>query len=144
VELSVQDVEAAQPTIFKIDASVLIVDDRRDIRLLGQHFVEKAGGRVSAAADGQAAVDLLLGPAGENIDIVLMDMQMPVMDGYLAVKTLRQGGFMKPIIALTANAMKEDREKCLAVGCDDYTTKPLDGAKLVQLIAKLLQQHTSR
>jgi PAS domain S-box-containing protein len=139
VSLAMQNLLNQPHAYPKIDASVLIVDDRRDIRLLGQHFVEKAGGRVTSAADGQAAVDLLLSPEGEHIDIVLMDMQMPVMDGYVAVRTLRQQGYTNPIIALTANAMKEDRERCLAAGCDDYTAKPIDGRTLVQLIARLLQ-----
>lgn len=132
------DTLSATPAPQTIDAHVLIVDDRRDIRLLAQHFIEKSGGRVTTAADGHEAVERLLDAKGESIDIVLMDMQMPVMDGYQAVELLRNQGFTKPIIALTANAMKEDRDKCLSVGCNDYTTKPLDGIKLVQLIAKLL------
>ncbi|MFO0939960.1 MAG: CheR family methyltransferase [Pirellulales bacterium] len=121
-----------------IHGRILIVDDRRDIRLLAQHMVEKSGGQVLTASNGQEALELLSSSTCPQIDLVLMDMQMPVLDGYQTVQILRQRGFSKPIIALTANAMIEDREKCLAAGCDDYTTKPLDHKKLIELIAALV------
>ncbi len=123
-----------------IDGCILVVDDRRDIRFLAQHFIERAGGKVVTATNGQEALDLLTHPNIEQgvVDVVVMDMQMPVMDGYAAAEKLRQCGFKKPIIALTANAMKEDRKKCLSAGCNDYATKPLDGTKLIRMIAHYL------
>ena len=128
-------------TVFvRIDGCILVVDDRRDIRFLAQHFIEKAGGKVVTATNGQEAIDMLTHPDPDQctVDVVVMDMQMPIMDGYVAAQKLRQYGFRKPIIALTANAMKDDRKKCLAAGCNDYATKPLDGPKLVQMIAHYL------
>lgn len=126
-----------------ISGTILIVDDRRDIRLLAQHMVEKSGGKVLTASNGQEALELLASDDSSRVDLVLMDMQMPVLDGYQAVRLLRQRGFTKPIIALTANAMVEDREKCLAAGCSDYTTKPLDHHNLIELIAKLIATNAS-
>ena len=123
----------------QLNGCILVVDDRRDIRFLAQHFIQKAGGTVVTADNGQIALDMLQqDAAAQQIDLVLMDMQMPVMDGYEAVQLLRSAGFDRPIIALTANAMREDRERCIAVGCNDYASKPLDGVKLVKLIGHYL------
>jgi PAS domain S-box-containing protein len=126
----------------KIDGCILIVDDRRDIRFVAQHFIEKAGGRVMTAINGRQALDVLADdqPEAPNIDLVLMDMQMPVMDGYQTVSALRSRGFNKPIIALTANAMRADRERCIVAGCTDYLSKPLDGPLLVRTIVQYLHQ----
>ncbi len=120
-----------------ITANVLVVDDRRDIRYLAQHFIEKAGGTVFTATNGQEAIDFITSTTSPRIDIIVMDMQMPVMDGYAAARELRRRNCGLPIIALTANAMKSDRDECLAAGCTDYTTKPLDQHKLIQMIARL-------
>ncbi len=131
----------SQDRFDSIDGTVLVVDDRRDIRFLVQNFLEKAGATVVLATNGKEAIDYLQSssPIGDSVVAVVMDMQMPVLDGYTAAKELRELGFEKPIIALTANAMKEDREKCLLCGCNDYATKPLDGASLVHLVARNLK-----
>ncbi|MCA9147575.1 MAG: response regulator, partial [Planctomycetales bacterium] len=131
--------DTANPAI-NIAGTILVVDDRRDIRFIAQHFIEKAGGVVITACNGQEAIELLTNSAsGKSVDLVVMDMQMPVMDGYTAAAELRRLGYNKPIIALTANAMKDDRLKCLECGCSDYATKPLDGGRFISLVASYLQ-----
>jgi len=90
---------------------------------------------VTLAENGEAAVQNAL--AGD-FDLVLMDMQMPVMDGYRATDELRKAGFGKPIVALTAHAMTEDRVKCLAAGCSEYLSKPIDRQKLLATCANYL------
>jgi len=72
---------------------------------------------------------------GEPFDVVLMDIQMPVMDGYTATEELRQRGFDLPIIALTANALSEDRRRCLKSGFTDFASKPVDRQQLMELVS---------
>lgn len=120
---------------------VLVVDDRRDVRHISQHFLEKAGAIVSTAEDGRQGVDAAIAAreAGTPFDLIVMDMQMPIMDGLQATAQLRSAGVHEPIIALTADAMKGDRERCLAGGCDDYLSKPIDHNQLVRMVAHYTQ-----
>lgn len=132
---------AIRTTMPVIRGCVLVVDDRRDVRYLAKYMLERAGASVRTATNGCEAIEALANPSADvpTIDLVLMDMQMPVMDGYSAARKIRQLGFDLPIIALTANAMKEDRQACLDAGCTDYATKPLDGPALLQQIASYLK-----
>jgi PAS domain S-box-containing protein len=132
------EVPRLQPQDVSLDCRVLIVDDRQEIRFLAEHFVRDAGGEVITASNGQEALDKVqqCRTSGEPVDLVLMDIQMPVMDGYQAATRLREQGFEGPIIALTANAMQGDRERCLEAGYDDHTSKPLNGPQLVSMIAR--------
>src|SRR5690606_10122780 len=102
------------------------------------YVLEKAGAQVSAVNDGEAAVREVLAArdAGRPFDVVLLDIQMPLVDGYQACQRLRAAEYRGPIIALTAHAMRGDRDRCLQAGCDDYATKPIDRHALVRLVAK--------
>ncbi|MFP4598212.1 MAG: response regulator [Persicimonas sp.] len=120
-----------------LNRRVLVVDDRHDIRYLARYFIEQAGGLVEACSNGKEALERVAQAeaSGEGFDAIVMDMQMPVMDGYEACKRLRRAGFARPILALTAAAMRGDREKCLCAGCDAHVSKPIDGHHLVELLA---------
>jgi PAS domain S-box-containing protein len=123
---------------------ILVVDDRRDVRHISQHFLEKAGAKVTTAENGRQGVDVCLAArdTGEPFDLIFMDMQMPEVDGLAATAELRSAGIDWPIIALTADAMKGDRDRCLNGGCDDYLSKPIDQAKLIHLAARYTQNIT--
>lgn len=94
-------------------------------------MLTEAGASVVCAENGQQGVDLA---RQETFDLILMDMQMPVMDGYTAARTLRSLGCSIPIIALTAHAMRGDRDKCLAAGCSGYLSKPVDIDSMIETI----------
>jgi PAS domain S-box-containing protein len=124
---------------------ILLADDCLDNQELISTVLRKAGAEVDIAANGQAALDAVRAAQEEErltgrraYDLVLMDMQMPVLDGYEATRSLRQQGYRGSIIALTAHAMSGDREKCLESGCTDYATKPIIRSELFSLIKRLL------
>ena len=122
----------------RLDCRVLLAEDGPDNQRLIAFLLEKAGAEVTLARNGQSAHDLALAAhdAGTPFDVILMDMQMPVMDGYEATGRLRAAGYNHPIIALTAHAISTDRDKCLSAGCDDYMAKPIDREKLIPLVAE--------
>ncbi len=116
---------------------VLVVDDGEANRRLIELVLSRAGANVVTASNGLEAIERI---ADEAPALVLMDMQMPVLDGYTAARRLRESGFKQPIIALTGNAMLGDREKCMEAGCDDFMTKPINIDKLLLLVSSYLGQ----
>ncbi len=126
---------------------ILLVEDNRTNQALIVGMLKKVGADVSVEENGRLALDRVLasmqrtsgGHSQPPFDLILMDMQMPVMDGYKATGALRKEGYTGPIIALTANAMQGDGEECLQAGCDDYATKPIDRKKLIELIRRNAQ-----
>jgi CheY-like chemotaxis protein len=125
--------------MFRGKTVLIADDDMRNVFALTQ-VLEESNMKVIMASNGRKAIEALNGNPG--IDLILMDIMMPVMDGYEAMQSIRKiKSFEKlPIIALTAKAMKEDREKSLAAGASDYLTKPVDIDKLFNLMRIWLYQ----
>jgi signal transduction histidine kinase/DNA-binding response OmpR family regulator/HPt (histidine-containing phosphotransfer) domain-containing protein len=120
----------------RLDLHILLAEDSPDNQRLIGSFLVKLGAEVVVAENGDVAIDLALRSrdGGRRFDVILMDMHMPVIDGYGATEHLRSVGYDGPIIALTANAMSGEREKTLAAGCNDFATKPIDRKRLVAQI----------
>jgi two-component system, sensor histidine kinase len=121
---------------------ILLVEDGPDNQRLISLHLRKAGAVVDIAENGRIGIEKFEDAvtAGDPYDLVLMDMQMPELDGYGATSLLRSRGVTTPIIALTAHAMAEDREKCIKAGCTDYMTKPIEKTLLLTSVS----QHMNR
>lgn len=134
---------AASP--FRVRGSVLLVEDSLENMKLIETVLKKAGLEVGCAKDGHEACGkaFVSQTAGKPYDLILMDIQMPRMDGYAATQHLRENGWRGPIIALTAHAMAGAREKCIQAGCDGYLSKPIDRRKLLTTVSGYLGQEPS-
>ncbi|HZN66860.1 MAG TPA: ATP-binding protein, partial [Tepidisphaeraceae bacterium] len=124
--------KSAAPGTVRLRGRVLLAEDGEDNQDLLSTHLREAGADVVIAANGRLAVEMA---SRERFDLILMDMQMPLLDGYGATAALRDAGVKTPIVALTANAMAEDRARCLAAGCTDYLPKPVERLQLLTAAA---------
>ena len=129
------------PKQSKKEITVLVAEDGEDNQRLIVHHLSRAGMKVIVANNGLEAVDLAVAAQKQSSapDVILMDMQMPIMDGYEATLKLRELGWRGAIVAITAHAMTGDRERCTQAGCDDYLTKPINSKALIQTVQKFAQ-----
>jgi signal transduction histidine kinase len=133
--------EIAKPALNSRGASlrdkrILVVDDLIDNRELMELYLQNTGAEVELAESGEAALSRMR--SGDDVDIVLMDVQMPGMDGYATTRALREEGFDGPIVALTAHAMRSEIRRCFEAGCNSVLTKPISRSELIQQIAASL------
>jgi PAS domain S-box-containing protein len=120
-----------------LDAHILLVEDNPALQRLTSLYMQKLGASVVVASNGREALELTSSAtkSAQPFDVILMDMQMPVLDGYEATRQLRASGYRGTIIALTAYAMANDRQECLDLGCDEHLSKPIDWLRLRAVIA---------
>jgi len=118
-----------------MSGKILVAEDNPSNQKLISILLQKMGHQVTLAEDGESAINKA---TVETFDLILMDMQMPNVNGYDAARQLREKGCKTPIIALTANAMLGDEEKCLQAGCDGYLAKPIDRTQLNEMISQYI------
>ncbi|MBN2445590.1 MAG: PocR ligand-binding domain-containing protein, partial [Phycisphaerae bacterium] len=145
--------EAEAPTPDpQLDCRILVAEDGPDNQRLISYVLRKVGADVTLAENGEVAVRLAMAANVSRrvsdpcvpFDVILMDMQMPLLDGYQATRKLREKGVSIPIIALTAHAMEGDRQRCLDAGCNDYVSKPINRKVLITAIQEQLADATSK
>ncbi|WP_373060709.1 ATP-binding protein [Gemmatimonas sp.] len=133
--------KATGASAIELRGRILLAEDGEDNQRLISHHLRKAGAEVVVAEHGRRALELISAAdaAGQPFSLLVSDMQMPEMDGYTLARTLRAQHNALPIIALTAHAMADDRQKCLDAGCNDYASKPIDRALLIATCARWMQ-----
>ncbi len=139
LRLCTRELDAALPASDLTGVRMLLAEDGPDNQRLIGFVLRKAGATVEIVGDGQAAVDAALAARqdGRPFDLILMDIQLPVLDGFAATRALRAANVATPILALTAHAMEGDRSACLSAGCNDYASKPIDRSSLLDLCSRL-------
>ena len=154
---SLDEIVCVAPHLFNLDAgrknkqkvadvsldgiNVHLVEDSMSIALLTRHLLQEAGASVSHSVNGKLGVEDILSSfdSGQPPDLILMDMMMPVMDGYTAVAKLREMGVGTPVVAMTAFGLLDDREKCLQAGCDLYISKPINPANFIHQLSACIR-----
>jgi two-component system sensor histidine kinase/response regulator len=143
---SVPSIVEEEPSIAEheipLRVRVLLAEDVPDIHVVIRQILQRMNLKVEIAVDGCLACEMAekSQAEGKPFDLILMDIQMPTMSGYVATRWLRQHGWKGPIVALTAHALVGDREKCLAAGCDDYIAKPITAKGLREVLDRYLGQ----
>ena len=136
-----KEIQRIEDNINKNSLKLLIVEDDATSRMVMEHLARQRGWQIIMAKNGKEAVNAY---RENSLDLIFMDCRMPVLDGYKATGAIRQlesqRGTYTPIIAMTANAFKEDREKCLESGMDDYLSKPID----INQVLEIIQKHVIR
>ncbi len=133
----VQSASVATSPVVVLPGRILLADDGADNQRLIAFHLRKAGATVDIACSGRVALEMIdtAAAAATPYDLLVTDMQMPEMDGYTLARTLRRGNNPLAIVALTAHAMSQDRQRCIDAGCDDYATKPIDKHTLLAVCA---------
>jgi CheY-like chemotaxis protein len=129
----VETLSPARPQKLLEGICVLLADDGADMQALIGHILRRQGAQVEIAENGQEAVERAM---AQRFDVVLMDLQMPVCDGFQATLELRRRGYEGPVIAVSAAAMMLEKEKSLGVGCDEHISKPVNVEDLVDKVAR--------
>ena len=128
--------KAAEPATGSVLKRILLAEDSQDAQELMRLLLGRLNAEIVSVENGKEAVEVVAKAEKEHkaFDVVLMDMQMPVINGFQATRLLRQRGYRKPIIALTAHSLEGDREKCIESGCSDYISKPIDWNALIEKV----------
>jgi CheY-like chemotaxis protein len=136
-EVSVQPVVQSNSTsLYRLDGcSILLVDDTVDNQLLFKYILQSAGAVVEIASNGREAVQQC---ERTSYDLIIMDMRMPILDGYTATALIRSFGYEGPIIALTAHSTPGEEERCLRAGCSEFLLKPIDRSSLIVAVYSAL------
>jgi CheY-like chemotaxis protein len=139
-QLSPAAEEKPASTLPTMSGRILFAEDGPENQRLIALVLRRAGAEVDVADNGLIALEMYDNSTASSCayDLILTDMQMPSMDGYTLTRKLRERGCALPIVALTANTMAEDRAKCIAAGCDEFASKPIDKPRLLELCAQLM------
>lgn len=132
-----QSIEQPCKTLSLGGARILVIDDSPDNQVLLSRMLNSSGANVTIAENGDKALQIL---SSHTFDLILTDIQMPGKDGYQTTREIRALGFKGPVIALTAHALPEEREKCLQAGCDEHLAKPVSRATLIETVHRLLNR----